>query len=260
MWQGATSAAYPGAEPLDSWLEYEEIVEILRYLLQRPEAVKPQYWERLAEQVTLEELEGLGTLEATSNLQDLMRFASSFLRARGVHVDVEDSQPSFVLDQPFEWSIRDRLLQISNQKTIFRLAGDLRRFGGVDAKFPSPTIDTLRDRLISLQLEEVAIRTPGLQADLRLEGDDPLTVHRDLGEVITGIDSSAEIRRASVRRAQAGASFDCDFQRSILQAAGESTQPVSSLVLVASRLLGSLGDSEISQLRHDLGLHAASDA
>jgi hypothetical protein len=257
MWQGATAKQYPGVAPIDGWLEPSEVVEILRHLLQRSEIISPQYWERLAEHVTLDELQGLETLESSESLQELMRFASSRLLARAVHVDAESSQPSFAFDQAFEWSVRDRFLQLSNQKTIFRFADDLRRFGGIPGDIPCPTMDSLRLRLQSLQLEEIAIRTDGLVADFRLEGDGTLAVRRDLDEVVSDLDPGAEVHSVSVRRVQGGASFDCDFRRSILQSAGEANQVVSDFALVAARLLGGLDNGEISRLRVDLGLHTA---
>lgn len=259
LWTGATSAAYPGSAPVDQWLAREEIAEVLRYLLERPQFGSEQYWERLAEQVTLDELEGLGDLRSTDNLQRLMGFAASVLRARGVHVDRADDQPSFDFDQPFAWSIRDRVLQVSDSTTVFRVADDLRRFRGVTEELHGPTMASLRRRLAALQLNEVLLESIGLEADLRVPGGSSTSQRRELDEVVADIDPSAEIVRASVLPLQGGSSYECDFRRSIVQASGDATEPLTNLVPLAATVLADLSDLENSRLREALGLRSARD-
>ncbi len=261
LWTSATAAAYPGAIPADQWLEREEVVEVLRYLLERGDLENERFWGRLGKQVTLDELESLGEVGPTENLQRLMGFASSELRTRAVHVDRADGQPSLELDTRFLWSIRDRVLQVANHSTVLRVVDDLRRLRGVSEDLQGPTMAELRNRISGYQLIKVALRSTGFEADLRAVSETPAIQQRDLNAVADDIDPTAEVIRATVQPPTVGSPYDCDFRRSIVQAAreAEADEPLANLVLAAASLLANVTDRERYRLREALGLRTVGE-
>lgn len=242
---GASGTTFPGASGVTSLLDGEA----LRFLLELPKILEPDFWKRVGRDMTLARLCGAANALETANLQLLMAACAGRLQAKACRVISSDR----ALDD-LAWSIRGDSLQLElGSRKVQFVPRAVSEFADAGPLAEAPTLEALRDRarsagvlLAEVHLESDTRRAAYGSSDQHsiADGEDLMGLHGALGADFSVAAVSVRLSPTSSR------TMDCTFATGTATGKTSSRFTLAEFVEAAVPILAEgLLPSEAEQLR-----------
>ena len=251
VWIGSGSAgtSFPGEAGLAAQLN----ASALNLLLETIEIDAPEFWDRVAKNLTMEKLQELRAGTHHQNFQRLIRAAAPRLKVRSCRV-VADNESDIVDSR---WFANGAELGLKfGAWTILFSGGRLADFSqpGIES---SLTVDALKRRAEQhdVRVSEITIASSNRRLDYATEDDSSITADEALTAIGFSLGAGASVSRATVRTG--AADLQVDVPTSTAHGRTASTFYMSSIALSSLPLLLPLGTEQVASLADAVGEHRA---